>query len=420
MRILLAADFLPPFLGGAELQTAMLARELAARGHAVASATVWHAGQPRTEDDHGVAVHRLAGATTSVPAFFGDPGRRRYHPPFPDPGVVVRLRTLIRRFRPDVVHATGWFAYSAMAATPPRVPFIVSARDYGYASPIRTLWHDGEICATPGLRHDFRASTAMYGLPRGTVASLGVAAMRPRIVGRASVIHTPSTGAAAYLRRDLVPAHPDRVVVIPDMTDPDARPAGGSHDLADTATLASLPREPYVAFVGALQPHKGIGPLVEAWEGLDPRPPLVVVGTRWRDTPADWPDGVTVRTDVPNELVQEIWRRSLFGVVPSLWPETFGGVVTEAMRQRKAVVATALGGPLDIVEAGTTGFLTPAGDVAALRDAMQRLVDDPKLRARMGDAGARRIGRFAPDVVVPDFEAMYRDVIGRRSRELHG
>jgi glycosyltransferase involved in cell wall biosynthesis len=415
MRVLLAADFLPPFLGGAELQTAMLGRELAARGHAVASATVWHGGQEPVEHDMAVAVHRLAGSTTGVSAFFGDPARRRYHPPFPDPGIVVGFRRLVRAFRPDVVHATGWFAYSALAATPPRIPFVVSARDYGYASPIRTLWHGGAICDDPGIQHDIRPSMAMYGAPRGIAASLGVAVMRPRIVRRAAVIHTPSTGAAAYLRRDLVPGDPDRVVVIPDMTDPDTAVQPAFGDRTTTGVLASLPSEPFIAFVGALQAHKGIGPLVDAWIGLDRRPPLVVVGTRWPDTPTSWPEGVTVLTDVPNDEVQEVWRRSLFAVVPSLWPETFGGVLTEAMRQRKAVVATELGGPLDIVEPAVTGFLTPPGDVLALRAAMQRLTDDPGLRARMGAAGAERIRRFAPEVVMPSFEALYRDAIRRQA-----
>jgi glycosyltransferase involved in cell wall biosynthesis len=418
MRILLTADFLPPFLGGAELQTAMLARELAARGHAVASATVWHSGQPPVEADGGVTVHRLRGATTAVPAFFGDPGRRRYHPPFPDPGVVVGLRNLIRAFRPDVVHATGWMAYSALAATPDRIPFLVSARDFGYASPVRTLWHDGAICDAPGLRHDLAPSIAMYGGPRGVVAAVGVAAMRPLLVRRVAAIHTPSSGAADYLRRDLVPDGPDRVVVIPDMTETPRDRSCRADDASVGGILESLPSEPFIAFVGALQRHKGIEPLVAAWAGMSPRPPLVVVGTRWPDTPDRWPDGIVVLTDVPNHLVQEVWRRSLFGVLPSLVPETFGGVITEAMREGRSVVASAIGGPLDIVDPGVTGLLTAPGNVEELRSAMQLLTDDDAMRVRMGVAGRERIERFAPAVVMPAFEALYeRAVAGSSSRE---
>jgi len=56
-RILVAADFYPPFLGGLERQAQLLARELAGRGHEVAVATVWHRGLPEQEDDGGVSVH---------------------------------------------------------------------------------------------------------------------------------------------------------------------------------------------------------------------------------------------------------------------------------------------------------------------------------------------------------------------------
>jgi hypothetical protein len=85
MRILLASDFYPPFIGGAELQVQLLGKELVLRGHEVSAATVWHAGLAEQQDDAGVQVWRLKGLTTSVPWWSKD-ARRRYHPPFPDPG----------------------------------------------------------------------------------------------------------------------------------------------------------------------------------------------------------------------------------------------------------------------------------------------------------------------------------------------
>ena len=49
MRVLLASDFYPPFIGGAERQVQLLAAALSNRGHAVDVATVWHEGQPSTK-----------------------------------------------------------------------------------------------------------------------------------------------------------------------------------------------------------------------------------------------------------------------------------------------------------------------------------------------------------------------------------
>jgi glycosyltransferase involved in cell wall biosynthesis len=49
-------------------------------------------------------------------------------------------------------------------------------------------------------------------------------------------------------------------------------------------------------------------------------------------------------------------------VLPSAQPEPFGGVVLEAMAMRRPVVATAIGGSVDQVVDGETGFLVPPGD----------------------------------------------------------
>lgn len=93
-------------------------------------------------------------------------------------------------------------------------------------------------------------------------------------------------------------------------------------------------------------------------------------------------------------------------VLASARPEPFGGVVIEAMAMGKPVVGTALGGTVEQVEEGVTGFLVPPNDPAALADALARLIADPALRARMGAAGRRRFEeKFG-------FEEMYRRLLG--------
>ena len=62
----------------------------------------------------------------------------------------------------------------------------------------------------------------------------------------------------------------------------------------------------------------------------------------------------------------------------------------EAMAHGRPVVASAVGGLLDLVEDGVTGLLVPPGDVAALRSALERLLADPELRARLGAAARAR------------------------------
>ncbi len=77
-------------------------------------------------------------------------------------------------------------------------------------------------------------------------------------------------------------------------------------------------------------------------------------------------------------------------VLPSV-AEPFGLVLLEAMSHGRAVVATRAGGPLEIVEDGTTGLLVPPGDPSALAAAMIRLLLDRESCDQMGRQGFARM-----------------------------
>jgi glycosyltransferase involved in cell wall biosynthesis len=64
--------------------------------------------------------------------------------------------------------------------------------------------------------------------------------------------------------------------------------------------------------------------------------------------------------------------------------------ILEAMAAGLPVVASAVGGVPEIVDDGTTGLLVPPGDVSALAKALERLLADAALRARLGRAGWER------------------------------
>ena len=134
---------------------------------------------------------------------------------------------------------------------------------------------------------------------------------------------------------------------------------------------------PHVLYVGRLSEEKGVRELAEAARGL----PLVVVG----DGPLRplFPDAVGF---VPPHALGPYYERAAVVVVPSR-REGYGMVAREALAHGRPVVATAVGGLVDAVEDGVTGVLVPPGDVAALRAALERLLADPALRARLGAVG---------------------------------
>ena len=98
-------------------------------------------------------------------------------------------------------------------------------------------------------------------------------------------------------------------------------------------------------------------------------------------------------------------------VLASREPEPFGLVLLEAMATGKPVVATAHGGPLDIVEDGRTGDLVPPRDPAAMGQAILALLRDPARRARMGTLARERVlASYTAAQYVAGVDAIYREL----------
>jgi glycosyltransferase involved in cell wall biosynthesis len=159
---------------------------------------------------------------------------------------------------------------------------------------------------------------------------------------------------------------------------------------------------PEVLFVGRLSPEKGILDLVQAADGI----PLTVAG-----------DG-PLRDRVPGALgfvqhtaLPPLYERAAVVAVPS-HREGFGVACAEAMAHARPVVASAVGGLLDLVVDGETGVLVPPRDVPALRGALERLLADPDLRRRLGEAGRARVQeRFSWPAVTDATIAAYEDAL---------
>jgi len=108
------------------------------------------------------------------------------------------------------------------------------------------------------------------------------------------------------------------------------------------------------------------------------------------------------RADVP-----EVMRGLDCFVLPSL-AEGISNTILEAMASGLPVLATAVGGNPDLVAAGRTGLLVPAGDDAALAAALLQLAADPAATAAMGRAGRVRVEQeFSLQVMVAAYQSLY-------------
>ena len=100
--------------------------------------------------------------------------------------------------------------------------------------------------------------------------------------------------------------------------------------------------------------------------------------------------------------------------MPSTW-EGFGVAALEAAAMELPVVASNIHGIPDVVEDGVTGLLVPPKDVAALSQAIVRLLRDGDERRRMGAAGRQMVtARYSWSDNVRQMESLYESLIDRR------
>ncbi len=139
-----------------------------------------------------------------------------------------------------------------------------------------------------------------------------------------------------------------------------------------------------VLYAGRLSPEKNIDVIARATEGL----PRIIAG----DGPLRElvPDALGF---VSHEALGELYDRAAVVILASQM-EGLPNVVLEAMAHGKTVIATPVGGIPTVIEDGVTGFLVPVGDAAALRAAIDRVLADPDLRKRVGDAARARVSDY--------------------------
>jgi glycosyltransferase involved in cell wall biosynthesis len=90
--------------------------------------------------------------------------------------------------------------------------------------------------------------------------------------------------------------------------------------------------------------------------------------------------------------------------------------IIEAMRAGLPVVASSVGGVPELVTDGENGFLVPRGDIGAMAEALQRLIDDPGLRERMGQRSRERyLAEFTLERMVRETERVYEEVLAECS-----
>jgi glycogen(starch) synthase len=390
-----------------------LANTLAARGHEVAVATQRLDGVPDEEAlPSGVHVYRLATTAMSLPGVYST--SRPHHLPTPDPLCVRELARVVRRERPEVIHAHNWIVNSALAlrrhsSAGPRFGVVLTLHDYSQVCSTKRLMRGGSVCEGPAVSRCLPCATTHYGPIVGPVTAAATAAMRPW--KDRAIDHVVSVSRAVADGNRITSGHASSI--IPNFVlDSAVRPPTPPPPLGANDDVLSIPPEGgFLLFVGDLSNEKGLRTLLRAYEllGVD-RPRLVMVGRRTPDIPARLPDGAEVHLEWPHEDVLVALQRCICAVLPSEWPDPCPTVVLEAMASGRPVVSTSVGGIVDMIIDGESGLLVSPGDQRQLAAAISRVLSDGDLRSRLSAGAQKKVLAFTASVVAEQLESVYARV----------
>jgi glycosyltransferase involved in cell wall biosynthesis len=319
----------------------------------------------------------------------GYEGFRIFRHPIATLSRLVQLVLVMRRFRPDVVHAHLFWSYvlGPFAARVARVPHVVASR--------RSL----------GI---FRQS-----MPRHWLAlERSAAAMTDLFIANSHAVRADVLGA------ERLP--PAKVVVVHNGLDLSRFSWSSGRQVRCALGISS---DALVALtVANLIAYKGHQHLFRAWAKVQTRYPgsiLLLAGdgpmrAALEAQSRDLGLATSIRFLGSREDVASLLYCADVLVHPSL-EEGFSNAILEAMAARKPVIATAVGGNSEAVVDGLTGLLVPAGKSEELAEAIVKLFESEEMRNALGVAGRHRVEQhFSEEQMLEGHASLYRGLIDGR------
>lgn len=177
--------------------------------------------------------------------------------------------------------------------------------------------------------------------------------------------------------------------------------------------------QPFFLFLGALRYYKGLHTLVAAAKRVNA--PIVIAGSGTEDaalraqSASLGTNNVLFAGQVSDAEKMALMKRCLAFVLPShLRSEAYGMVLVEAAMQGRPLICCEIGSGMSFVNAqDETGLLVPPENEQALAAAMNTLLNDPALAAKLGRGARARYERLFSGVPLGrEYAALFRELAG--------
>ena len=403
MKILLTTDAFPPGAGGSGQSTAALARALVRRGHRVTVVMTrsWETAGAERRTWQGAAVIEV-GVGKSRP---GNARRRE-----------SQLASFLQRREEgfdsfDVAHAQHWLSGGAtvMAARQLGLPVVVTVRDYWPVCIWSTKLSGDRRC--PGCSYVRRVVCVGRRYP----ALWPVTPFMPYAVGselrrrRESLSAACAVVAVSRFVQEKLPV--EQSTVIPNLIDVVAV----EESLA--GPTPALP-EHFILFVGKLEPNKAPDRALSVLSESGVQLPLLVAGTGRMERALRKQArrlGIDARFLgwVSESMIRILMKRATAVLFPSRWEEPLARVLLEGLGSGAVLLVEPTGGSEEIVVDGESGLLARSGEEMAV--ALRRVIDEPAVASRLRRGAVERArDRFSPEVILPQLESVYENVLAKR------
>jgi glycosyltransferase involved in cell wall biosynthesis len=374
MKIVQVAPYFKPHIGGVESHVIDISKELLNRGHEVSVFTSKYDPKlPAIENIDGLHIKRIK----PLIYMFSTP-------------VISKLRNELLEADCDIVHAH---------IPPPFVEFFSARARNKTKIPLVLTYHcDLEL---PNFLNRF------------------VSSFYRRTFGYYSLIYTDkiivTTNTYAATSRAVWRFPP---IVIPNAVD--TKTYNPNVDGSRIRERHNLDGKKMILYVGRIKFHKGIEYFVSASKFFDKDTKFLIVGTGdFEDIIREYiknqgvEDRVEMVGKVPAEELPQYYAACDIFILPSLTRlEAFGIVGLEAMASGKPVIISDIPGVREVIEDGKEGLLTPPMGIREMASKIKKLLDNPKLRQRMGKNGRKKvIEKFEISKVVDQLEEVYEGLI---------
>ena len=377
MRVALCTDYFYPRIGGVQSHIAGLASELERRGHEV---TIL-AKQLKTDLPNGslrISHDRII----------------YIEPIFPLPIIIVPpkpadVREVIRRGGFEIVHAHHAFTPTSLlsisAAEKLRIPSILTNHTIFLASNAKYVWVPASYILYPYRRY----------------------------INKACLITAVSRAAAKFIEHF---AEDKKIAVVPNGVDIEL------FESVEKNIQPNLSEKPIILYIGRLAYRKGLQVLVRAMPFIlkeIPNAHLLIAGKGYMDSfirmlikSLNLEGNVTMLGFIPDEKLPELYASSRLFVMPSLYCESFGVTLLEAMASGRPVIASNVGGIPEVVKDGVTGLLFRRGDAEDLADKIIMVLSDRNLaQSLVSNAKELVKERYSWPVIADKMEDLYEKTL---------